>query len=352
MFGSVELASAHRAAAAGTSKRASRHMVAFGATFALVLLLANVLAVQVDWLFLNNIERLTIAKRKAVRARAFTVESGARKVVVLGDSRLTCGLYPSAFDRAAGLSTTTLNLALPSHDVIRHYYQLKDYVDAYGSPAYVILELRPQPGVAIKHPLGAGWRELFDYAAHDPSSRSALFHALFPASIGNRPSGTWWPGVRAMLNLKRLHRERQADLVRMIGERGVFWWSDRSASLRDDFHDADDRPDQPPPTAFDSALQPALTRFLEYAERYHIKILLVTAPYRAGSVAPLPQRPAIVDMILREHPNVRQAPNGWQVKLYPNRDFFNRGHLNESGAVRYSQEIAAEFRAAYADDES
>jgi len=322
-----------------------RIALAFLAGMAAMMLLANLAASNLAWLSLDRDEYMIVAKRHALRERRFTITESLERVVVLGDSRLNAGFVPDAFDAATGGRTTSLNLALASHDVSRSLFELEDYMASYGRPDVVLLEIRQSPGIAGEHPLGATPIELLKAYTYEPTAGRllALAHGVFPAWYSNHQYAFGWPPLGELRHPRLVWEERQRPIQRMIAMRGVTWWGYERLALADGYVDSGDKPGVPPLDTLDPTLVPWLDRFFRFTQKNAINVLIVNTPYRAGSIAAWPSRPEYMTAALQRYPNVRQERNGWKVKFYPAHDFFNRGHLNEMGARDYSRELAREF---------
>lgn len=276
------------------------------------------------------------AKRRAVRAGRFHVASDRVSIVLLGDSRVASGLIPSDLDRLLSNRTSSLNLALPRHGMSRFLYQLQDYVHVYGAPAYIVLVPNFETGTRGERIDGATLPEMFDYIWQDGAS----WH---PVGFGLRGIG-----LRDLGRFTSLYQLRQTDVAQMIREQGVFWWANRGQALGDDFTARPNAVAALEEVAwFSPEAQAATYRFLDYAHTIGTRVLLTAPPVRLGAAAPLSTVPQYVTDILSRYPNVRQAPEAWRRRFYPNGDFFDRGHLNEVGARKFTAEVAAELREAF-----
>lgn len=305
----------------------------------------NLVATQLEVVTLDKMEYMMVSQRRAVRAGEFRIEKGRARIVALGDSRMNTGFLPDAFDAATGGRTTSVNLALASHDLSRGIFQLKDYVRVYGAPDTVVLEIRQWPGHASEHPLGATVRELAEAFVAAPSSGrlQALKHGLVPAWYSKRAYDGGWPSREQLRDPRRLWRTRREPVDEMIVMRGATWWGNRYVALPENFVDPEQDPMSTPMSILDPAVVPWLDRFLRYTESIGTRVLLVNTPFRHGSKAPWPSRPDFMTQALASYRGVYQHPDGWRVKFYPAPDFFDRGHLNEAGAQKFSAEVAREY---------
>jgi hypothetical protein len=325
--------------------RFSGYLVVFALSASAIFLAANLIAFHLDWLWLNEHEAVIIAKRNATRGRVFTVRSDKPHVVVFGDSRLTSGFIPAVFDASLAHRTSTLNLAAPSHDASRQYFQLLDYIDAYGVPDFVLIDLRTSPGLLAEYPLGASFAEMIEYSKEDLSNTKAILRYAVPALHLKRQ---YPPTIDQLLEPMASYRTQTEKISEMILQNGVYWPDERkNYSLPPGFATKADRPTQPPDGRIDAKLRPWVDRLFGALEHRAVKTLLVTTPFRANSVAQYLSPPAYISDITERFRNVRIAKNGWAVKWYPSESFYDSGHLNYAGATRYSREIALEFTETY-----
>lgn len=335
----------------------------------------------------DGTKQVVRCKRQWAQGDWIAKEAGGRDIVLfLGNSKVSAGIVPELFDRANGGKVISFNMALPALPLGPHYFLLKEYLRHNPAPKYIVMTLSPG---GLKHelmpyyaPINAGLDEVVAYSFLRKDV-DILINRLFPLRF-------YWPEIRryftgktlAFISQKVSERERREyaggsgkketfrhDWDRLFhlkyldfektahhreellkSNRGYYFIVEQAVvggALPDDFEVQRAPPREaagaPAVQGGGEENDPFVARFFDLAASKNIQVILVadyvlSAADRGPGVLPDEWRQART-----RYPNVtfaRFAPH-----YFPPRFFSDPGHVNPMGAVRYTLEIAAEFKA-------
>ncbi|MFH0753764.1 MAG: hypothetical protein V2A70_04295 [Candidatus Omnitrophota bacterium] len=318
---------------------------------------------------------------------------GKGVVLFLGNSKVCAGIIPAVFDRVNEGRFFSYNLALPALPLAPHYFLLKDYLQHNPAPKYIVMALSPGgldhelvPYYAL---LNAGLGEVISYSILRKDV-DILVNYLFPLRF-------YWPEVQRYVigkavTLFKINQERSRqqyveaarkeetfrhDWDRVYQLRYSYFEKtsgDRAALLKDNrgyYYIAEQAvvggalaDDYAPPQvksapvikvpAFKAVSQaqdisgndPFIKKFFDLALKRNIKVILISdyaiklrsAPAIAATVTV----PDTWRMLKEKYRNVRFA--GFTPRYYEPGYFSDPVHANSQGAVRYTLEIANEFK--------
>ncbi|MGJ4996974.1 hypothetical protein ACQR0Z_21305 [Bradyrhizobium sp. HKCCYLS3077] len=302
---------------------ALKPVIRFSLLFALVWLIGYAAHVTLPFLRAGSVV-IADAKFDTLVARPMFEPSDRFRVMFFGHSKaLTC-IRPQELDSAMGRGFRSYNLGLPGE--VRFMPMLEAALQAGNVPTHVVLTL-PWDG----KPVAEG---LIERLRND----SAIVNALIPFRTLPRDATLFLYENRHRLAaaLHDVAEQRQG----MLDQRG--WYFIKSQS-----HYADDRlPDSytlptDTPARVERRQIPdrahTRERLEQLARQYGFQILFIPVPYRLGHYAP----PQDVDRIagIADHPSIRII--GPDYFLYPPRMFSDPQHMNLSGALAYTSDLAA-----------
>ncbi|MGH8046829.1 MAG: hypothetical protein ACREKL_06250, partial [Chthoniobacterales bacterium] len=102
-------------------------------------------------------------------------------------------------------------------------------------------------------------------------------------------------------------------------------------------------PPQPAPNP-DFLADPFLVEFCELTARAGIRVMIIQFPTIEGLYRDSEEPSPNLRKLCARYPNVCYSPNGWRVRAYDIAFFHDDSHVLRKGALKFSAELAAEFR--------
>jgi hypothetical protein len=257
------------------------------------------------------------------------------RVMMFGYSKILSALRPRDLDAALGPGFRSYNLGLPGD--VRFLPILEAALAAGNIPTHVLLTI-PWDG------------------KREADGPTAIFHddnmlagKLFPFRTLPRDAALFL--VQNRNRLRDAVRDVDAQRLTMLDDRG--WYFIKSQShypgdwLPDDYALPTDHPARTEPRVIPERSL-VRERLEQLARQYGFQVLFVPAFFRAGEVAPWPATDRIKPSTISELPLIRVI--GPDYFTYPPSLFADPQHMNPTGALVYTADIARLLKASGAFD--
>lgn len=257
------------------------------------------------------------------------------RVMIFGNSKLLSALRPPDLDAAVGSGFRSYNLGLPGE--VHFLPILEAALEAGNVPTHVLLTIPWDD----KNEADA----LADILRND----NALASTLFP--FRNLPREA---ALFAFQNLDRLsdaRRDVETQRAAMLRDRGWYFIKSQSHYQGDRLPDNYALPtDHPTRIELRIMAEKSQSRDrLERLARQHgFQIVIVPGFFRAGEVAPLPAADNVRSAMISDRPLIRVL--GPDYFIYPPALFADPQHMNPTGALAYTTDLAKLLKATGAFD--
>ncbi len=373
-------------------------------TAVLLFALSQIICLKISEVTLECSKQVVSYKRKWVESKKIRKQEGKELVFFFGDSLILTGIIPEVFDKKNSDSTYSYNLALPALPLAPHYFMLKDYLKSNVPPGYIIMTLNAGgfknnlfPIYAVQ---GAEFFEILQYSFLRKDF-SVLEKYFLPSKAYNREIGIYFGSkifkalpvkikegiLKEYINNLRKNESYPHDWEKVFNiqyiapekfkermaaaladSRGYYYLSEQAiigGRLPVDYKPAEGVSDMNAGNnrdnfkeenlyeTFSAKEDPFIEKFFRLTSEYNIKVILIGGYNLGLSENVSYQQENDVLKLWKElrlrYKNICFADNGFLPKSYAPSFFSDPKHLNENGAVRYTAEVADEFKKIVAD---
>lgn len=316
--------------------------------------------IEVSKIYKDGASIICEQKREMVRKRVLAPKKGGENVLVMGNSSILAAFVPAVFDSLLQYHYYSINLGLPAAPLVMNYFTLQDYLNNNDAPDYILLNLNiynekwyggfPKYGLQGVSSLA----EIYSYYTN-LSDKKIVRNFFFPCNIYLKPIVKYCYNSIFNRNDFLATRQKNRTIIEKMGNnRGYYFIREQALfpdeKLPDNFHEG--LHPELEMVIGDPFQDPYVQKFFDLAKEQKIKVLLIHSPFRFGRLKQFSSLPDYYEAVLAKYDNVFVAKNGWKFKYYQNSFFSDQVHMNFEGAVKYTKDIAKEFREVFGGNDS
>jgi hypothetical protein len=263
------------------------------------------------------------------QGQVFPADPTVTRVLIFGNSKILAGFLSTAFDERSAanqLKVASFNSGFPGSDL---FLPPLKAMCARGQAPNVLLLTLPWDADPPR-------RGIFHFIPDD----HAVIDDLFPFRNFVRDLTAFLLSAPSHGGVAAYYRESADDERSVIAERGYHLITEQSrfpgGRLPDDFHLASDRPRQIVPRIA-PAQSAQIGQLNQLVKQYHMACYYVPIYLREGEAAPAAAHDERFAAVLQQNTACKLL--GPDYYLYPNRLFADQTHLNQAGALVYTEAL-------------
>ena len=333
-------------------KRFVKKMLLLALLMVLTITALNRLGIKAGSIYKDGAALVCEAKRRMVRSGAMHYKKNKVNVLFMGTSRILAGIVPIHFDELTGGRTFSYNLGLPALPISSSYFVLKDYLEKNPPPHYIVIQLhinRCQECKWVNYYSSQGmrgWEEMFSLFKN-MENKSIIIEYLFPFKRYKFHTFSYlFDSVFCPSAVRQLQEKNRAILSRMAADRGFYFIEEQALTENNRLPEelVQRRVGEvKKKSIYDPFIDPYVEKFFDLTSKNRVKVLLIQPAFRENQYARYENMPLQFNSILKRYNNVFSAKQGWKLKFYDHRFFSDPTHLNEEGAMRFTEDIYNEF---------
>ena len=324
-----------------------------------LIVLLNQLAIRSSKVYKDGASIVCEEKRIAVRKKIWKASEDKINVLYFGASGILTALIPEVFDSVLNQQTYSMNLALPALPIGSYYHYFLDYLENNPAPEHIIMtyHVDDEPILLFNTYGNQGInfpREVVSYFLNRPDKNQIINYLL--------PFHVYWKSLfryyyNSVFNPSHIEEtsKRNELIVRdMIKERGYYFIMEQArfpdGRLPENYMEESDCPDCEL-KIFDPDTDVYVDRFFKLTKELNVEVLLISYPVRKGVYKQFETTPEPIRKLVDRYENISIPSDGWKLPFYPNKYFSDPVHLNKSGALLFTKDIAQEFNRIYLERE-
>ena len=321
----------------------------------LLIVFLNQLAIRSSKVYKDGASIVCAQKRIAVRENKWNASEEKPNVLYFGASGILSALIPEVFDSIMNQQTYSMNLALPALPIGAYYHYLLDYLDNNPAPEFIIMtyHVDGEPVLLFNTYGNQGInfpREVVSYFMNRSDKNQTVNYLL--------PFHVYWKSLfryfyNSVFNpshIKATRKKNERIVQDMIQERGYYFIREQArfpdGKLPDDYKEESDCSDCEL-KIFDPDSDIYVDKFFSLTEELDIEVMLISYPVREGVFKQFEAIPEPIRKLVDRYENISIPEEGWKLPFYPNKYFSDPHHLNKSGALLFTREVAEEFNKTY-----